>query len=376
VPADLISCQPHNIYENNIEMTKLFVTGATGYIGGDALYAIATAHPDYEITALVRNTDKGAQVAKDFVKVRLVCGDLNDEALIEKESAAADIVCNWANADHEGCLQAMIRGLATKSASEPGFLIHNSGGGLIAFEDIRAQRYGEKLSEKVYDDLDGVHEVTSLPEDAPHHFTDKVVVGASEQHEGIRTAVVCPPAIYGAGRGPDNQRSVQIPELCAATIRNGFTPKVNAGQAYWNFVHVHDLSNLYLLLVEKAAAGGITADWDGKPATWGKEGYYFCENEEHIWEEVAGWIAEEAKAMKLVKEAVVKSISPEEADKMSPWGGVLWGANVRGKALRAKKVLGWKPEKTLKKELREQLEIESRRVKPGHAAVAAGDARG
>jgi hypothetical protein len=29
-------------------------TGATGYIGGDVLYAIAKAHPDLEITAMVK----------------------------------------------------------------------------------------------------------------------------------------------------------------------------------------------------------------------------------------------------------------------------------------------------------------------------------
>lgn len=74
-------------------MTKLFVTGATGYIGGDALYAIATAHPDYDITALVRNTDKGAKVAAQFAAVKLVYGDLDSTALIEDESRAADIVC-------------------------------------------------------------------------------------------------------------------------------------------------------------------------------------------------------------------------------------------------------------------------------------------
>ena len=75
-------------------MTKLFVTGATGYIGGDALYAIAKAHPEYEITALVRNSDKGAKVAQEYPKVRLVYGGLDDAELLEKEAAAADIVCS------------------------------------------------------------------------------------------------------------------------------------------------------------------------------------------------------------------------------------------------------------------------------------------
>jgi N-acetyl-gamma-glutamylphosphate reductase len=76
-----------------IKMTRLFILGATGYIGGDALYAVVQAHPEYEITALVRNSDKGAVVAKEYAKVKLVYGDLDSVELIEEESKKADIVC-------------------------------------------------------------------------------------------------------------------------------------------------------------------------------------------------------------------------------------------------------------------------------------------
>lgn len=66
--------------------------GATGYIGGDALYEIAKAHPDWDITAQVRNTDKGVKVAVDYPSVKLVYGDLDDGDLIEKETSKADII--------------------------------------------------------------------------------------------------------------------------------------------------------------------------------------------------------------------------------------------------------------------------------------------
>lgn len=74
-------------------MTKIFATGVTGYIGGDALHAIATAHPEYDITCLVRNSDKGAKVAKDYPSIKLVYGDLDKAELLEDESKKADIVC-------------------------------------------------------------------------------------------------------------------------------------------------------------------------------------------------------------------------------------------------------------------------------------------
>jgi uncharacterized protein YbjT (DUF2867 family) len=78
-------------------MTKVFVTGATGYIGGDALEAIAKAHPEYDITCLVRNSDKGAQVAKQYPKIKLVYGDLESADVIEEESKKADIVLSKSN---------------------------------------------------------------------------------------------------------------------------------------------------------------------------------------------------------------------------------------------------------------------------------------
>ena len=68
--------------------------GTTGYIGGDAFQTIAKAHPNYEFTCLVRDSDKGAIVAAEYPKVRLVYGDLDSSDLIELESQNADIVCS------------------------------------------------------------------------------------------------------------------------------------------------------------------------------------------------------------------------------------------------------------------------------------------
>ena len=66
--------------------------GATGFIGGDVLYTVNHAHPDWELTCLVRSSDKGAQVAAQYPKVRLVYGTLDSEDLIAEEAAKADIV--------------------------------------------------------------------------------------------------------------------------------------------------------------------------------------------------------------------------------------------------------------------------------------------
>jgi N-acetyl-gamma-glutamylphosphate reductase len=67
-------------------------TGATGYIGGDFLALVTQAHPDWDITALIRSKDKGDQVTAKHANVKLVVGDLDSVELLESESEKADIV--------------------------------------------------------------------------------------------------------------------------------------------------------------------------------------------------------------------------------------------------------------------------------------------
>lgn len=69
----------------------------TGYIGGDALYALYEAHPEFEYALLVRGEEKGKQVAAAYPKARLVYGELDDEDVIAREAAAADIVVRKLN---------------------------------------------------------------------------------------------------------------------------------------------------------------------------------------------------------------------------------------------------------------------------------------
>lgn len=224
-------------------------TGATGYIGGDALYAIATAHPDYEITCLVRNSDKGAQVAKVYPKIKLVYGDLASSDLLAEESAKADIVCHFANCDDEPSANAIVKGLASKST--PGYFIHTSGTGILTVQDVQAGREGQQ-NPKVYDDFENVSEVTSLPDDAWHRKVDKIVLAAHKAAPNVKTAIVCPPTIYGPGRGPGNTFSDQWYLMAKGMIQHGYAFQVGEGKNVWTKIHVHDLSDLYLTLVEEA----------------------------------------------------------------------------------------------------------------------------
>ena len=55
---------------------------------------LAHRHPEYEIACLVRNSDKGAQVASQYTNARLVYGILDDKDIPGQEAKKADIVLN------------------------------------------------------------------------------------------------------------------------------------------------------------------------------------------------------------------------------------------------------------------------------------------
>lgn len=133
-------------------------------------------------------------------------------------------------------------------------------------------------------------------------------------------------------------------------------------------MHVNDLSDCYLKLIEAAVAGG------GK-ATWGKEGYYLTENGTLIWGDMSKVVAVEAHKQGLIPTDKVVSVSNEEVDRLRNHGSLLWGANSRGTALRARKLLGWSPRgKRVEAETPQLVQEEARNLGLiiGHAAQVAG----
>ncbi|KAI8309256.1 hypothetical protein K4K61_001949 [Colletotrichum sp. SAR11_59] len=70
---------------------------ATGYIGGDFLYAAYHAHPEWSFSALVRNQEKAAILRDAFPNIRPVLGDLDSTDVLREEASAADIVLHLSN---------------------------------------------------------------------------------------------------------------------------------------------------------------------------------------------------------------------------------------------------------------------------------------
>lgn len=272
---------------------------------------------------------------------------------------------DFANCDHEASAKAIAKGLASRQ--EPSFWIHTSGTLILAWETMDKGCFGESLP-KVFDDWEGIGDLVTQPDHAAHRVVDKIVLEAASPL--VHVAIVCPPTIYGPGRGPDNQRSHQAYEGARAILerKRGYLP--GKGENVWHYIHVQDLSDLYLLLGEAAAEGG-------GPASWGSsEGYYLAENGSFIWGDVFREMTKLVHEKGLISSADTPSLSNSEMDELSPFGHLVWGTNSRGKSIRGKKLLGWKPyHRSLVEELPTVVEGEAKKLGliKGHAAAVSGE---
>ncbi|KFY86000.1 hypothetical protein V500_07928, partial [Pseudogymnoascus sp. VKM F-4518 (FW-2643)] len=280
---------------------KIFATGTTGYLGGDVLFALLQAYPSWEsnITCLVRNPSRGNTLSSAYPNIKVVYGTLDDNQILEEEASKADIVLHWASSDHIGAANAIKKGLERGNG---GYWIHTSGTDILLNPELlKGKKDTAGMSGiKVYDDWDNIKEVITLPDPHSHRLCDKIPLSLAFSQK-VKTAIVCPPTIWGRGRGTGSTRSHQIYGLANLILERGSvvvphlttTPKT-----FWPNVHVYDLSRLYLNIIDSA----VTELQGGKgAATWGTEGYYFAENGVHYWQDVAAWLAEEADKQSCLK---------------------------------------------------------------------------
>ncbi|RSL98264.1 hypothetical protein CEP52_010425 [Fusarium oligoseptatum] len=332
-------------------MTKVFLTGASGYIGGDLLHLLSKSHPHYRIRALVRDATKGEAIKRSFGQVQIVNGGLDDTELIAREAVGADVVVHLAATNHLKSMQTIHKALSEKARGEKSqYWIQISGASVLAMPELaNPSRASGSAGDNVYNDLSGIESIQSLIRQHPSRAVDNYMLSVSSDTPHVKTAVVIPPIIYGQGRGPVNQRSIQIPELAKLTLQRGKGLQVGEGLSRWGNVHIQDLSQLIIRLVERAVAG---VD-DGN--TWGPNGLYFTGVGELSFGEISRRITAAAYALKLLPSKEVEQVSGAEADTLLPHGSVLYGTNARARGYRAEKVLGWTPQ-------REGLEDEIPRV--------------
>jgi len=283
---------------------NVFVTGATGYIGGSVAAHLAAA--GHRVSGLVRSPAKADAVRS--LGIRPVLGTLDDGDALAQAAQSADVVINAASADHKGAAVALLGALAGSDK----LFIQTSGSSIVG---TRARGH---RSDAIFDED---APVKPSPARAARVALNEFIL--SYRDRGTRPVIICPSLIYGRGHGVEPD-SMQVPLLMDLARKRGCAAHAGPGENIWSNVHIDDLVVLYALALEKAPAGA----------------FYFAENGENSMREVC-----EAINRALRFEGSPSAMSMEEA--AAEWGeGVAedtMGSNSRVRAVRARRELGWQP---------------------------------
>lgn len=281
---------------------KVFLTGASGFIGGSVAHALLAA--GHQVTGLVRTEAKGAQL-RDLGIAPLI-GTLDDRALLIDAARRADAVINCAKADHRPAVEALLEGLAGSGK----VLVQTSGSSIVG--DLA----GGMSSDKIYDEETPLE---PLPGRADRVAIDTMIRARTD----MRGVIVCPSLIYGAGRGL-HKHSMQVPWLIALAQANGVPKHIGPGENIWSNTHIDDLVDLYGLAMERAPVGA----------------FYFAENGENSMREIC-------RAIGLGLGFGDRTADMSLTEGIAAWGEgpatYTMGSNSRVRGKRARAELGWAP---------------------------------
>ncbi|WP_193181239.1 NAD-dependent epimerase/dehydratase family protein [Nisaea sediminum] len=283
---------------------KIFLTGASGFIGGSvAVHLIAAGH---DVRGLVRSQERADAVTRFGIVP--VLGSLDDAPVLAEEAARADAVINAASADHRAAVETMLDALAGSGKT----FLHTSGSSIVGRRDEG------HVSGAVFDEETPID---PSPARAARVALNHDILAAAERN--IRTMIIAPSLIYGRGLGV-NPDSMQIPWLIDVARKTGGARHIGPGENIWSNVHIGDLVELYRLVLEKAPAGA----------------FYYAENGENSMREAAAAIGQT-----LGFGGGTEEMSIDEA--AGYWGdgpaNDTMASNSRVRARRARSELGWAP---------------------------------
>jgi len=277
----------------------VFITGATGYVGGAAARAFRRA--GHQVFGLARSDAKAR--ALEAAEIVPVPGDLADPTTYLNTAARCAVVVHAAfdgtargipkdRATVEGLLEAGRRG------AQPKTVIYTSG--VWVHGDTRGVTVDETTP------LDPLPLVTWRP---PH----EQLVLASQVVRGI---VLRPGCVYGGAGG--------MPGSWFAAAEAGTLPEVVAeGANRWALVHIDDVGEGYRLAAERGGAGEV-----------------FClvEPSRETVREMAS-----AAARAAGRSGEVRSVPLVEARKVSGALADALAADQRIDGSKAERLLGWRP---------------------------------
>lgn len=215
---------------------RIFLTGATGYIGSAVLDGLVRAA--HEVTALVRDSAKAARVSERGGHP--VVGDLARPASYADAAAghhayvhvALDSSARAAEVDRLAIETLIGCASSGRTAQDARLFIYTSGVWVLG-----------SAREPVAEDAP-LDPAAFSAWRVPH---EQMVLQAA--HEGLRTVVVRPGIVYGGARGI-------VSDLFKDAV-NGLIRVIGAGENHWALIYDRDLADLYVRLVASPDASGI-----------------------------------------------------------------------------------------------------------------------
>jgi nucleoside-diphosphate-sugar epimerase len=298
----------------------------------------------YDVTAIVRDSERAKEL-ESKTGIKTIIADLDSSNLAEIVSQF-DVVLHLAHADHVESANAIVAGLGKRAAtsSKKPLLIHTSGTGVLI--DLNEEK-GKVKSEKIYSDGD-LSTYHALPSANIHKNVDDIVLNAGRRGK-IDAVVVAPPTIWGQGQGIFNTHSIQVPLYVRACLQFGHGVLLEDGINTWSIIHVADLSQGYLTILDAALNGKISSDPEGR--------YFFVEKGEYEQRQVADTVTK-----LLYERGKVDAPEPKRitADDTANYGQGrrnvvnLTGSNSRSRAVLLRK-MGWEAKHGGNKEFLESI---------------------
>ncbi|CAN5510469.1 NAD-dependent epimerase/dehydratase family protein [soil metagenome] len=206
---------------------NIVLTGATGYIGSATLRALLDR--GHDVTALVRSEASAKTVEGDRV-TPVVC-DITDVTRLAEQLRAADGAIHLATTDDGKAMDdAVVSAVLKAFAGTEKPYVHTGGIWVWGASDSIVE------SEKQHPAM-----IAAWRGDI-----EKRVLAPS-----IRGSVVAPAIVYGYGAGIPKGTIVDAPTT------DGRLHMIGDGSQHWATVHVDDLAELYVSVLEKAPGGDI-----------------------------------------------------------------------------------------------------------------------
>ena len=278
---------------------KVFVTGATGFVGSAVVQELI--HAGHQVLGLARSEASAKSLAAAGAQVHR--GDLTDLESLRSGAAGADAVIHAAF-NHDFLNYAAAVQTDTRAIETLGDSLGSSGRRLVVTSGtLVLQRKGRLVTE---DDS---------PDPAfPRKSEDAVLAVASR---GVNVSTVrLPPSVHGDG---DHGF---VPRLISIAREKGASAYIEDGLNRWPAVHRLDAAHLYRLVVEKAPAGVSS--------------YHGIGDEGIATREIAEVIGRQLNVP-------VVSKSREEASEQFTWLGHFFGMDSPASSHWTQKQLGWKP---------------------------------